>query len=347
MPTPTPDSSFPLYAEALAMGEEPLMDFLRAQLKEYGGNVMIEEGLWALFAVAPSDEAGHTFAEALLKNAPFEHHVGEAEGEWALHYVTTANRVAAIYWLQDAERVLSGRFRQAGPAQQALIKELATSGAPHRVARTLADLRIKGELGAGIIRDPAVVRGLLDRLHAQEPLYFSALQLLLEHHLVDMLALYQKLMDEDIRLGNEVMQGAVSADPFLQNRQTAASHIRQQLLKFKIISPMDQQRNTSTNNPYVAFTETRLDGDQILVRVDGIDKKYSREDFIGAIHLLRKHMYRGERIENLSTQTPWVTEITAQPLRFIKQQSEARRDVTPQDWLYMLERAVDPTGLCE
>lgn len=347
MSTSTPDTSFLPYAEALAMGEPQLLDFLRGQLQEYGGNVAVEEGLWALFAVAPDDPEGHSLAQAVLKNAPFEHHAGEANGAWTAYYVTTENRAKGVYWLEDAQRILSGRFRTPAPAQQASIKELLTSAAPHRLARALADVRAKGELTAGVIRDPALVRSLLDRLHAQEPLYFSAFQLLLEHHLVDMLALYQKLMDEDIRLGNEVLQGAVSADPFLQNRQTAASHIRQQLLKFKIISPMDQQRNTSTTNPYIAFTETRLDGEDILVRVDGIDKKFSRADFVGAIHLLRKHMYRGERIENLSTQTPWVTEITAQPLRFIKQQSEARRDVTALDWLYMLERAVDPTGQCE
>lgn len=329
------------------MGEEALQAFLRRQLETHGGNVEIDPGFWTLFAIARDDEPGAHLAEVLLQKVPFEYHVGEAEGGWTVYYVATAHRATAAGWLEDSERVLLGRFRQANPAQQTAIKELLTSGSPHRIARTLADLRAAGELSAGVIRDPALVRGLLDRLHAREPLYFSAFQLLLEHHVVDLLALYQKIMDEDIRLGNEVLQGAISQDPFMQSRQTAASQIRQQLVKYKLINPMDQQRNASIGNPYVSFTETRLDGADILVRVDGIDKKYSRTDFTGAIHLLRKHMYRGERIENLSTQTPWITEITAQPLRFIKLQSEARRDVSAMDWLYMLERAVDPDGRCE
>jgi hypothetical protein len=46
----------------------------------------------------------------------------------------------------------------------------------------------------------------------------------------------------------------------------------------------------------------------------------------------------------MNTQTPWVTEVTAQPLRFIKQQMEARKDAPSLDWLYMLERAIDPEG---
>jgi hypothetical protein len=207
----------------------------------------------------------------------------------------------------------------------------------------LADLHEKGELTAGVIRDPAVVRTLLDRLHAQEPLYFSAFLILLEHHLIDLLVLHQKLVDEDIRLGNEIMQGSISQDPFLQSRQNAAAGIREQLLRLKIMNPLDQQKSAQAN-AYAAFTETRFAGDGVIIHVDGIDKTKSRRDFVDTIRLLRRKMYRGERIENLNTLTPWVTEVTAQPLRFIKQQMEARREIAALDWLYMLERAVDPDG---
>lgn len=314
-------------------------------MKDFGGNLAIGPDLWALFAVPLNDETGNTLVQDLLRNVNFAHGTGEAEGDaWTLYYVDTENRAKAVFWLEDVQRTLSGRFRHASPAEQALIKDLPGSATPHRVARSLADRHAKGELAAGTIQDPLLVRTLLDRLHAQEPLYFSAFLILLEHHLIDLLVLYRKLVDEDIRLGNEIMQGSISQDPFLQSRQTAAASIREQLLRFKIINPLDQQKHFANPNPYVALTETRLAGDDVIIRVDGIDKTKSLADFVGTIRLLRKNLYRGERIENLSTQTPWVTEATAQPLRFIKQQMEARRDIAGLDWLYMLERAVDPEG---
>ena len=144
--------------------------------------------------------------------------------------------------------------------------------------------------------------------------------------------------------GNELMQGSISQDPFYQNRQTAASNIRKQLLRFRIINPLDQQKHSYAGNPYISFTETRLYGDEIIIRVDGIDKNVPQRDFVTAIRLLRKHVFRGTKIDELNTQTPWITEITAQPLRFIKQQMDSKKDVKPIDWLYMLERAVDPDG---
>jgi hypothetical protein len=336
---------FPLSGPALVMDEREILNFLGPQVQQFGGNLSVGPDAWALFALQNSDQAGQLLAKDLLRNVGFAYHTGEAEGDtWTLYYVDTANRERAVFWLDDVQRALSGRFRLASPSQQAAFKELATSQAPHRTARSLVDLHAKGELAAGSIHDPTVIRSLLDRLHAQEPLYFPAFQMLLENHLLDLLVLYQQLVDEDIRLGNEILQGSISQDPFLQSRQTAAANIREQLLRFKILSPLDQQKHATHTNPYLAVTETRLAGEDVIVRVDGIDRNRPRAEFVATIRLLRKNIYRGERIEDLSTQTPWVTETTAHPLRFIKQQMEAHRDVQGLDWLYMLERAVDPEG---
>ncbi|HWA09664.1 MAG TPA: hypothetical protein VG838_09460 [Opitutaceae bacterium] len=346
---PIPSSSsgapFPLGGPALVMDEREILAFLAPQVRDFGGNLAIGPDAWALFAVAAKDQAGHVLAKDLLSHVNFAYATGEAEGDaWTLYYVNTENRERAVFWLDDVQRTLTGLWRRPSPPEQAMIKELVGSATPHRVARKLADLHAKGELAAGAIGEPAVVRALLDRLHAQEPLYFSAFLLLLEHHLLDLLVLYGKMVDEDVRLGNEIVRGSISQDPFLQGRQTAAAGIRDQLLRYKILNPLDQQKHAANSNPYVAFTETRLAGDDVIIRVDGIDRTKSRQDFVDTVRVLRKNMYRGERIEDLSTQTPWVTEITAQPLRFIKQQMEARKDVSGLDWLYMLERAVDPDG---
>jgi hypothetical protein len=347
-PIPPAATPFPLSGPASVRDEREILDFLRPQTRDFGGNLALDADLWALFGVRSDDASGHALVRDLLLKVDFTYQVGEAEGDsWTLYYVDTANRARAVFWLDDVQQTLRGHYRSATPAQLTLIKELAISASPHRIARTLADLHASGGLAPAPIRDPGTVRGLLDRLHAQEPLYFSAMQLLLEHHLIDLLVLYQKLVDEDIRLGNEIMQGSISQDPFLQSRQTSAAIIRRHLLRYKIINPLDQLKNASVSNPYVAFTETRFAGDEVIIHVDGIDKTKSREDFVQTVRVLRKNMYRGERIENMNTQTPWVTEVTAQPLRFIKQQMEARKDIASLDWLYMLERAIDPDGRVE
>jgi len=342
IPVPTP---FPLSGPASVRDEREILDFLEPQIRDFGGNLALDTDLWTLFAVRTDDAGSHALVRDLLLKVDFAWQSGEAEGDpWTLYYIDTANRARAVFWLDDVQRTLRGHYRCATPAQHALIKELALAGSPHRIARNLADLHAAGGMAPAPIRDPQTVRGLLDRLHAQEPLYFSAMQMLLEHHLIDLLVLYRQLVDEDIRLGNEIMQGSISQDPFLQSRQAAAAGIREQLLRFKIINPLDQQKHASNANPYVAFTETRLAGDDVIIRVDGLDQTKPREDFVRTVRLLRKDLYRGERIENLNTQTPWVTAVTAQPLRFIKQQMEARKDIASVDWLYMLERAVDPDG---
>lgn len=345
IPPSVSGAPFPLSGPALVTDEREILGFLAPQVKEFGGNLSIGPDAWALFALQTSDQAGHVLAKDLLRNVSFTYQIGEAEGDvWTLYYVDTANRERAVFWLDDVQRALTGLFRLASPSQQAAFKELAASTTPHRIARSLADLHAKGELAAGSIHEPQVVRSLLDRLHAQEPLFFSAFLILLENHLLDLLVLHQQLMDEDIRLGNEILRGSISQDPFLQSRQTAAANIREQLLRFHILNPLNQQKHSSSANPYAACTETRLAEEGVIIRVDGIDRTQPRPEFVATIRLLRKNLYRGERIEDLSTHTPWVTETTAQPLRFIKQQMESRPDVQNLDWLYMLERAVDPDG---
>jgi hypothetical protein len=348
-PSPTSVSAipFPLTGPVLATDDQMLLAFLRKQLQDFGGNLALEPDFWVLFAIPVRDERLNTLARDLLKSVKFAYFSGEAEGDaWILYYVSTAVRTAAVFWLEDLIDVLAGQVRGATPGQQAMIKNLLDSDSPHRVARGLAELRTRGTLSIGAIRDPQLVRSLLDRLHAQEPLYFSAFQTLLENDLIDLLVLARKLMEEDIRLGNTLMQGAISQDPFAQSRQVAAAHIRKYYLRFKIISPMDQQKNAAIGNPYVAFTEMKLEGEDTIIRVDGIDRPSSRKDFVTTIRMLRRSLYRGARIEELNTHSPWVTEETAQPLRFIKQQMESRKEVPAIDWLYMLERAVDPDWQC-
>ena len=129
---------FPLSGPALVTDEREILGFLEPQVKEFGGNLSIGPDAWALFAVQTSDQAGHVLAKDLLRNVSFTYQVGEAEGDvWTLYYVDTANRERAVFWLDDVQRALTGRFRLASPSQQAAFKEVATSAFPHRIARSL------------------------------------------------------------------------------------------------------------------------------------------------------------------------------------------------------------------
>ncbi len=325
----------------MGLNSDPLLQFLIAQSRNYGGKDEIEPGQWVLFAIENSDKESSELARSLLVEVDFPVVNGQSDDDlYTIHYVETAHRVAAIYWLDQLVKKTAGKILPPSPEQRALIRELPHSDKPHRVAQQLATMHRKGEIHAGLISAPNDVRGLLDRLHQREPLFFSALNTLLEHHLVDMIVLFQKLIDEDLNLQNEIVKSGLSRDPFLQTRQDATAEIRNILIRFFVISPMDQLKNTGISNPYAAHLEVSYSHDHIKASIDGIQCAIKRENYLDAIHSIRAKLYRGESFESFGTQSPWMTPEIANPFRYIRERLNKRHDLKPLDALYMLERAV-------
>jgi hypothetical protein len=315
--------------------------FLGPQRLDHGGKAEIAPDCWLLFAVEAADVAGDEIARTLLRDAPFAHHAGQSEDEgWTLFYVDTAARADAVHWLDDVAKTCAGEIRPVSPAQQALIHEVIASDKPHRAAKQLAELHARGEVTAGLIRDPGDVRALLDRLHVREPLFFAAFHTLLADGLVDMLTLHRQLIAEDVQLKNEIVKAGLSQDPFLQSRQDATAGIRNMLLRFRIINPLDQQKNTAIANPYAVYLEIVCVGDTITAPIDGHSVAVPRADFLHALHSIRRNLYRGEAFASFDTQVPWMNERIARPFRFIKRLLAARPELTPLDGLHMIERAV-------
>ena len=150
------------------------------------------------------------------------------------------------------------------------------------------------------------------------------------------------MIPEDVALKNEIVKGGLSRDPFLQSRQDAAVEIRNALLRFQLINPMDQQKNTAITNPYAVYLDVVSAGDQITASLDGNTVTVSRQNYLNAIHVIRRNLYRGEAFSSFDTQAPWVTKEIAHPFRFIKQRVGEHGDLAVTDALYMLERAVEP-----
>ncbi|MSU49582.1 MAG: hypothetical protein EXS37_10925 [Opitutus sp.] len=322
--------------------DQKLLRFLGVQMRDYGGRVEIDDGLWTLFAVEATDPEGNAVAGSLLRSATFVHAEGtSADDRWTLYYVDTANKVAAIQWLEELSKVTAGEIRPVSAVHRALIQELIGSAKPHRIAQQLADLHSRGEIGAGVIQQTGDVRSLLDRLHQCEPLFFSAFLVLLNHHLIDMLVLHRQLLPEDIDLKNEIVRGALSRDPFLQSRQDAAGEIRNTLLRFHLINPIDQHKNTAIANPYAGYLEVVVVGDEVSLPIDAIAVAVPRPDYLNAIHTVRRNLYRGEQFGDFDLQATWMNQKIAYPFRFIKQRVDARTDLAVMDTLYMLERAVE------
>ena len=322
--------------------DDPILkDFLEPQIRDYSAHVEIDEGLWTVFAVPAHDALANAIARSLLREAKFAHDSGlSADDQWTLYYVTTINRWEAVHWLDDLTKILAGAIRPISPAQQALVGEVVASDKPHRAAQQLGELHARGDLCAGLIRDPAVVRSLLDRLHSREPLFFAAFQTLLAHHLIDLVVLLRQLIPEDVELKNEIVKAGLSRDPFLQSRQDAAAEIRNALLRFQLINPMDQQKNTAITNPYAVHLEVVSVGDQLTVPIDGTAVTVTRQNYLNAIHVIRRNLYRGEAFSSFDTQAPWITKDNAHAFRFIKQRVGEHGDLAVLDALYMLERAV-------
>jgi hypothetical protein len=316
--------------------------FLERQLRDFGGNVEIAPGLWALFGVETGDTEANELARSLLTDVSFAYDSGSAEDDrWVLYYVDSANRPDAIHWLDDRHKQMTGEVRPPSLALRRLIDEIAESPMPHRVAQKLVEEHVAGGLSAGSFRSPKVVRALLDRLHVREPLFYSAFHQLLRHHLVDMVVLLQQLIAEDVGLLNESIKGAVSRDPFMQTRQDAAAEIRRILIEFCVINSLDQQKATAIANPYAAYMDVMRKGDEILLPLDGKTLATTPETLIDAVRSTRRPIYRGEQFAQFDTHVPWMREEIALPFRFIKQRLEIHRDLSPLDGLYMLERAAE------
>ena len=322
---------------------DTLQRFLSTQLHEFGGQVEIADGLWAIFSVAIADPDSDALAREILADAPFPYDSGtSADDWWQIYYVATAHQAAAIAWLDDIGKIAAGEIRAVPPHLAALIADLLASATPHRAARELGDLHTRGEITAGLIRRPADIRALLDRLHVREPLFFSAFQSLLTHHLIDMRVLHRQLIPEDVALKNEIVKAGLSRDPFLQSRQDATTGIRNFLMRFRVINPLDQQKNTAITNPYAAFLDVAHEGDLIVAPIDGIAVHLPAPHFLKAIRMLRRALYRGESLAQIDTAVPWMNDEIAYAFRFIKQRLESRRDLTPLDALYMLEQCAAP-----
>ncbi|MDO8544579.1 MAG: hypothetical protein Q7S40_29410 [Opitutaceae bacterium] len=322
--------------------DKKLLAFLVPQLRDYGGKVEIDTDLWVLFAVKMGDHEANELASRLLAGARFASSSGPSEDDrWMLYYVTAAVRAEAVHWLDELSKITSGQIRPISPAQRSLIHDLASSGMPHRVAKNLTEQHARGEMSAGSVQEPEVIRSLLDRMQSREPLFYSALQTLLNNHLIDMIVLLQQLIAEDLSLEDEIVAGTLSRDPFLRTGQIAASDIRSVLIRFHVISPLDQRTNTTITNPYQAYMEIVREGGKIIASIGGITTALPRESFVDAIRSTRRDLYLGSEFSKIDTQVPWMRDEIASSFRFIKQRLESRRDLSAMDGLYMLERAVE------
>ena len=326
----------------MPLSDEDILHFLTPQVRDHGGQAEMEGGLWPIFVVAMNDARGNEIARELLAGAGISHESGEsADDRWMLYYVTTERLPDALFWLEDLSRFVSGEVRPVHSLHQQLIDEVCESPAPHRAARRLAEAHERSEVSAGLISKPATVRAFLDRLHRVEPLYFSAFQMLLSHHLFDLLVLQRRLIAEDLVLKNEIVGHGRSQDPFLQIRQDAAREIHGSLLRYEVIKANVPWKNGVLANPYADYMQLVTEGKSIVVLMDGATTRLSRADYLRAIRMTRRKLYAGEAFSSFNTQVPWITGEMAAPFRFIRQRIDSRSELSTMDSLYMLERAVE------
>src|SRR5687767_14940196 len=105
----------------MSIEDQAILDFLAAQRQEYGGNVEVEPGIWVLFAVNAADAEQNALARSLLDQVGFAHDSGASEDDrWILYYVDTANRLAALHWMEDLHALKSGEIRPVSAAHRAL-----------------------------------------------------------------------------------------------------------------------------------------------------------------------------------------------------------------------------------
>ncbi|MEX2043768.1 MAG: hypothetical protein WD941_00350 [Opitutus sp.] len=326
----------------MIVDDKSLLAFLGPQMRDYGGKLEIEPGVWVLFAVETADAETNKLALWLLAGAPFASNSASSEDDqWTLYHVNTTQREEAIHWLDELSKVASGQIRPVSPTQRALISELGRSGLPHRVALRLAEQKAHGKLSAGCVQEPLAIRTLLDRLHSREPLFFAALQTLLNHHLIDLIALLQQLIEEDLSLAGEIGRSSLSHTPFPQTAQIVADDILSLLRRFHVINPLDDETNAGGTNPYANYMEIARDGDKIVGTLNGNPLTLPRASFVDAIRSTRRSLYWGSAIDKIDTQVSWMRDEIAYSFRFIKQRLIYRRELSAMDGLYMLERAVE------
>jgi hypothetical protein len=326
----------------MPFSDEDILQFLTPQVRYHAGQAEMEGGLWPIFVVAMNDARGNAIARELLAGADIAHEFGESADDcWMLYYVTTERLPAALFWLEDLSRFVAGELRPIHPIHQRMIDEVCESPAPHRAARRLAEAHKRNEVSAGLISKPATVRTFLDRLHWAEPLYFSAFQMLLSHHLFDLLVLQRRLIAEDLALKNDILRDARSPDPFLQIRQDAAREIHGSLLRYEVIKSNVPWKNGELTNPYANFMQLVIEGDLIVVLMEGETTRLVRADYLRAIRMTRRKLYAGEAFSSFITQSDLVTGEMEAPFRFIRQRIESRSELSTMDSLYMLERAVE------
>ncbi len=333
--------SLPFPASVLELGESLLLNFVQQQRRDFGGTLEIADDSWALLAFAAGDNFTTRMAARLIEGAPFPHEEGESEDStWRVHYVSATNLATAQHWLDDVERVLTGRTRLPSPSQLELIGSLPESPMPHRVARDLAEQCTAGALPVAAINDADTVRHLLDLTHRQEPLFLAAFQTLLQHHLFDLRTLYAQITDDEIGVQNDLIRGSVSAHPFFKTRQDTAVAIRDLLIRGKIINPLDQRKHTDVANPYSSLVDLRIADGQVVLTIDSIDQRMGLEPFRESIREIRKRVYLGENPATTQTNAPWVTETTAYPLRYLRRQMALQPGVSALEWLHLIESAL-------
>ena len=326
----------------MPFSDEAIIQFLTPQVRYHAGQSEMEGGLWPIFVVAMNDVRGNAIARKLLAGAGVAHEFGEsADDRWMLYYVTKEKLPDALFWLEDLSRFVAGELRPVHSIHQQLIDEVCESPAPHRAARRLAEAHERSEVSAGLISKPATVRTFLDRLHWAEPLYFSAFQMLLSHHLFDLLVLQRRLIAEDLALKNDILRDARSPDPFLQIRQDAAREIHGSLLRYEVIRSNVPWKNGELANPYANYMQLVVEGDLIVVSMEGETTRLVRADYLRAIRMTRRKLYAGEAFSSFSTQDDWITGEMAEPFHFLRQRIDSRSELSTMDSLYMLERAVE------
>jgi hypothetical protein len=335
-------SAIPLSPRAPWLFEPGVEDFVRAQNAQFGANLEVETGVWAVFGVGAADRDAREQAEALLATADFAFDSGQTEDDcWTLYYVDDANRAAALHWLEDLHAQLDGLIRRPSLRQRALFEGMIVSEMPHRLAQTLVEQKSRGELSAGSACHGALIRALLDRLHARDPIFYSAFQLLLTHHLLDLVVVLEQLVPEDVELATAAMRGSLARDPLQRLGQTAAAEIRQWFTQFHVINSLDQEKNSAGVNPYAAYFDVVQRDDNVILTLEGREIAAPRTRFVQAIRSVRRNLYRGGEFHRFDTQAPWISEEIAYPFRFIKQRLDMHREISVLDGLFMLERALD------
>ncbi|WP_221030389.1 hypothetical protein [Actomonas aquatica] len=341
-----PLPSCPLSDHALAVGETHLKTFLAEQLADYGAEMEIAPGCWALMAFERHDSDADLLARAVLETASFPWTAGCSDDDaWIIFYVRSAEQATARHWLDHLLRWLDGRPPEPSPAHLAELRSLYDSPMPHRVARGLVVAAQQGELPPALARTSADVRALLDRLHRQEPTFLSALLLLLENHLIDLLELYRVLTQDDLDIINELTSGNVSQDPFLLNRQTAASGLRRHLIDAKILNPLDQRKHTEATNPYAQIVRLRAQTDgRVLLRMDGNDQPTTATSLHESLLKIRQRENRGIDALAPGSRAPWAVDDRAYHLRFVRNLIAEHPHLRPADVLHMVERALPTSG---